>query len=167
MGTTEGIGVEIGRAQAGEVDAIASLVREHAFADDGGGALIPLSRAEIAQLVAAGAFVAAREEGGRLVGCASLVEYDGVAEVRSLVVLPGHRSRGLAARLIDACTEMAASRGYAQAFALVNADAQRVFERVGFTPEEKPPEKLARDCARCPLQGDRCKESAVVLRLSR
>ena len=166
MGTTEGVGVEIGRAQAGDVDAIAALVREHAFADDGGGALIPLSRAEIARLVAAGAFVAARE-GGRLVGCASLVEYDGVAEVRSLVVLPGHRSRGLAARLIDACTEIAAARGYAQAFALVNADAQRVFERVGFVPEEKPPEKLARDCARCPLQGDRCKESAVVLRLTR
>ena len=159
-------GVEIGRAAAEEVDAIAALVREHAFADDGGGALIPLSRGEIAELVATGAFVAAREE-GRLAGCASLVEYDGVAEVRSLVVLPAYRSRGLAARLIGACAALAASRGYDQAFALVNADAQRVFERVGFTPEEKPPEKLARDCARCPLQGDRCKERAVVLRLAR
>jgi N-acetylglutamate synthase-like GNAT family acetyltransferase len=144
-----------------DVAAIADLVRQHAFSEDGTGALIPLNNAEIAALVSEGAFVVAKKDGG-VAGCASLVEYDGIAEVRSVVVGAVYRGHGIAGRLIDACVLAAEQKGYMRTFALVNDTAAPTFIRRGFVAVDKPPEKLARDCARCPLQGDRCREHAVV-----
>ena len=144
-----------------DVAAIAELVRQHAFSDDGTGALIPLNNTEIAALVSEGAFVVAKKDDG-VVGCASLVEYDGIAEVRSVVVGAEYRGHGIAGRLIDACVLAAEQKGYMRTFALVNDTAAPTFIRRGFVAVDKPPEKLARDCARCPLQGDRCREHAVV-----
>ncbi|MER3461221.1 MAG: GNAT family N-acetyltransferase, partial [candidate division GAL15 bacterium] len=66
--------------------------------------------------------------------------------------------------LVQALVARARSAGARTVFALTRAVA--FFERQGFrvTDRERFPEKVWRDCVRCPLR-DRCDEVAVAMRL--
>lgn len=150
-------------ADSGDVNQIAALVSGGSFQNDGSGALLPLSAVQIAQLVSEGRFAVARVD-GHIAGCVSLVEYSGIAELRSLVVAEAHRSHGIGSQLARWCIAEAARRGRDKLFALTNNDAIPSFTRLGFVKTDRPPEKLSRDCQACPLfHSQNCKEIPLVL----
>ncbi len=95
---------------------------------------------------------------GQIVGCVSLVFFDGsLAEVRSLAVHYDWRGRGIASRLVEVALFVARTRGHERVLVLTRAT--RLFERLGFRQDRigNFPEKVWRDCAPCPLK-HRCDE---------
>lgn len=145
---------------AGEADvpAIVAIVAENARQ----GHLLPRSpeniRASLSSWLVA-------DVGDAVVGIGSLVQISPVlAEVRSLAVLPSHRSAGVGAAIVRGLVDEARRRRFPTVFALTRAVS--FFERLGFTVtgKERFPEKVWRDCVLCPLQ-HRCDETAVVMEL--
>ena len=151
-------------AARSDVEAVAKLVRDHAFRADGTGAVLPLSPADIRSLIDARRFHVACDA-GVVVACASTIEYDGIIELRSLVVDAGYRARGIGRELIRLSMDEASRRGYTELFALTGEGGLPAFVRSGFRAQARPPAKLARDCAGCPLLDNGCNESAVVVSL--
>jgi len=103
--------------------------------------------------------------GGALVGCAELAPLSSsVAEVRSLVVSREARGLGLALRMVDTLARRARREGFRSLCALAHDPA--FFVRLGFSivPHTWVPEKIARDCAGCPLFRA-CGQQALVLPL--
>jgi amino-acid N-acetyltransferase len=97
------------------------------------------------------------ERGGRIVGGAELAPLSpAVAEVRSLVVDQQARGLGAARRIVDELSRRARRAGHAPAF----------FVRLGFSivPHTWIPEKIAHDCAACPLFRS-CGQQAMMLPL--
>ena len=71
------------------------------------------------------------EDEGRLVGFASLEIYSmKLAEVRSLAVDAGYRGGGVGQRLVEACVDLARSKGVYEVMAITAAEA--LFTRCGF-----------------------------------
>jgi len=106
------------------------------------------------------------EEYGQVIGCVSLVYYNAaLCEVRSLVVDPGYRGRGIAAQLVQTALAMARVQGMRQVLALTRA--AHVFEKAGFQIDQVTnfPEKVWRDCAPCPFRYA-CDEVALVFDLA-
>ena len=150
--------LQIRSADAHDVPQIASLVGEYARI----GHLLPRSRQSISDDL--GAWQVAVGD-GRVAGCGSLLPYGaGLAEIRSLAVLPAFQHQGVGSRLVAALSEQARRDGIQTVFALTRAVP--FFEQLGFTAASRQafPEKVWRDCRLCPLQ-DRCDEHAVVLAL--
>ncbi len=146
-------------------EALFRLISSHAFNPDGTGALLPLSRSAIGTIIEQGSFFVA-ECDSVLAGCASVAEYNGIAELRSLVVMPEFRGRGVSRRLMQWCLERAAERGYPVLYALTNEEALPAFLAEGFSRAETPPQKLLKDCQHCPLNSNElCKEMAVAIDL--
>jgi len=141
-----------------EVETIRALFA----ADVAAGLMLPRSSEQILQhlddwLVA--------EEEGQVVGCVSLVYFNGsLAEVRSLAVRPDRRGRGIGSQLVEAALALARRRGVRRVLTLTRAAA--LFERLGFVRDTVGnfPEKVWRDCAPCPFR-HRCDEIALVLEL--
>jgi amino-acid N-acetyltransferase len=106
------------------------------------------------------------EEEGQIVGCVSLVYFNGsLAEVRSLAVRSDRRGRGLGRRLVEAALALARERGVRRVLTLTRAAG--LFEHLGFARDTVGnfPEKVWRDCAPCPFR-HRCDEIALVLELT-
>jgi N-acetylglutamate synthase-like GNAT family acetyltransferase len=100
-----------------------------------------------------------------LVGCGSLVRYNGVfAELRSLVVAPSYHGRGIGTEIVLRLLDRARMLGLREVFALTRAGA--FFTRLGFAPAklEQFPEKARHDCALCPRQHC-CDEEAFTFHL--
>jgi len=89
-------------------------------------------------------FVLARD-GGSDVGVAGLQILGSTALVRSVAVVPTHRSRGLATKLLAAIEQRARSQGVKQLFLLTN-DAQAFFAAHGY-------KELPRSSAPSEIQG--------------
>ncbi len=100
----------------------------------------------------------------RVVGCVSLDTYEplaqnadgnpfGLAEIRSLAVAAEFQGNGLGARLVAAAVRRAKRLKIARLFAVTHSLA--FFEKQGFEAIalDGLPEKIARDCCRCPRQG--------------
>lgn len=107
-------------------------------------------------------FVVALSEDGEILGCGALTELGpGLGEVRSLAVREDHAGHGLGRRLVERLVEDAAGRGFSQVLALTRRVA--FFESLGFslTQRELFLEKLAADCAACPMNLC-CDETAMV-----
>ncbi|MCC7126304.1 MAG: GNAT family N-acetyltransferase [Acidobacteria bacterium] len=105
------------------------------------------------------------ERAGRLVGCAELAPLSpAVAEVRSLVVAAEARGEGLALRMVESLSRRARRDGFDRLSAFAH-DAG-FFVRLGFSivPHTWVPEKVAHDCATCPLFRS-CGQLALVLDL--
>ena len=147
-------------ASARDVDAIHQLIHEH-VAD---GHLLPRRREEIAAHVSR--FIVA-VHARRVVACADLAPLSGtVAEVRSLVVSDGVRSRGIGRRLVDELARRATASGFDTLCAFTHAAGYFVHMGFSLVPHQWLPEKIATDCHACPLFRG-CGQHAVVRPLAR
>lgn len=102
----------------------------------------------------------------RIVGCAELAPLSAaVAEVRSLVVGRDARRVGLGRRLVEELGRRARREGFARLCAF--AHEPKFFVGLGFSivPHTWVPEKIAHDCASCPLFRT-CGQYAMLLELS-
>ena len=145
-------------ATADDAGAIDALIRAH----QSEGHLLPRNAGEIRRR--ASEFVVC-EEDGRIQACAALAPLStSVAEVRSLVVSDAARGAGLATRLVEELRRRARAAGFETLSAFTH-DA-RFFVRQNFSivPPLWLPEKVAKDCAGCPLFRA-CGQHAMVLPL--
>jgi N-acetylglutamate synthase-like GNAT family acetyltransferase len=109
-------------------------------------------------------FVVAERAGG-IVGCAELAPLSAnVAEVRSLVVAPGARRLGLAARIVGELSERAEAARFESLCAFTHDPRLFVRHNFSLVPHVWVPEKIATDCVTCPLF-QRCGQHAMVLPL--
>ncbi len=150
--------------KAGERDVteVYRLIESYKF-DEKGGSLLSLTQTEISRLVANGNFFVADVD-GNTAGCASVVAYNGVAELRSLAVSPDRQRRGIGSSLIDACVKKAQYDGHQELYVLIQEKDARTFSNHGFVHTETPPQKLMKDCVVCPKYRTSCNETAVVYR---
>lgn len=145
-------------ATAGDAEVLHALIRAHALE----GHLLPRELEEIR--LHADRFVVCDVD-GTLMACADLAPLSArVAEVRSLVVKEDFRRVGLAARLVAELRRRATAAGFDMLCAFTH-DA-RFFVRQDFSivPHTWLPEKIAADCARCPLFRQ-CLQYAMVMSL--
>ncbi len=146
-------------AAAADADGIQALVAR--YQEDG--RLLPRTEAEIARH--AERFLVIVEDGD-VVGCAELAPLSGtVAEVRSLVLDETLRGLGLGRVLVEELTREAGLAGFTTLCAFTHEPS--FFARLGFAlvPHAWLPEKIAADCAGCPLFR-RCGQSAMRLVLA-
>ena len=143
------------RAEEKDVPELLKLINGYA----GRNLLLPRTeeslRARLADFVVAAS-------GGEILGCGALTELGpGLGEIRSLAVREDHAGHGLGGRLVARLLEDAARRGFGQVLALTRRVA--FFESLGFKVSQREQflEKLAADCAACPMNLC-CDETAVV-----
>lgn len=101
------------------------------------------------------------EADAEIVGCGALtIQWDNLAEVKSLAVEQARQGRGIGRRLVKACLAEARRLGIGRVFALTMAPS--FFEHLGFArvSRESLPHKVWADCVRCPKFPD-CDELAV------
>ena len=125
----------------------------------GDGTLLPRTLPEICENIRD--FVVTEDAGG-IIGCGALHLYGPhLAEVRSIAVLPQAKGNGAGRQLIDALLEQA-SRQEVSCVCLFTRIPD-FFARMGFTvaTREEIPDKLYKDCHRCPRQNN-CDEVAMV-----
>jgi amino-acid N-acetyltransferase len=105
------------------------------------------------------------DETGIVGCCAAHVDTAKLAEIRSLVVHPDARSRGVGHALVKACIEEAREIGIPYVYALTRKVP--FFEKLGFcvTTMDRLPQKVFKDCERCPRY-HACDETAVMLDLA-
>ena len=106
------------------------------------------------------------EQDGEILGCSALhINWDDLAEVRSLAVLPELQGKGMGKTLVNACIEEARSLGIVRIYALTYRP--EFFEGIGFSrvPKESLPHKVWGDCLKCP-QFPNCDEDAVIMELA-
>ena len=148
------------KAHVEDAGSIHDVIERYQFRSDKTGQLIPLNISEITALIATGTFYVA-EADKKVVGCSSLIEYDGLAELRSWAVLPGYQGRNIGAELALAVIDEAKARGHAQIHTLTQTQNFSLVAKLGFVKTERPVEKLLKDCASCPIY-DSCNETAFV-----
>ena len=151
--------MRIRRARPSDVGAIHALIS----AQVSPGGLLPRT---LAQLYRAVPDFLVAEAQGRVAGCVALESYGGsLAEIRSLVVAEKARGSGLGGKLLRSAVKRARSRGFEKVLAVTREG--EFFERHGFArvPRGMPAEKVARDCAQCPMAAD-CRLVALALELS-
>lgn len=145
-------------ATADDAETLHALIASHALE----GHLLPRELEELREH--AGRFVVCDVE-GTIMACAELAPLSPrVAEVRSLVVSGDFRRVGLAARLVGELRKRATESGFEMLCAFTH-DA-RFFVRQDFSivPHTWLPEKIATDCAGCPLFR-KCEQYAMVMSL--
>jgi len=106
-----------------------------------------------------------REGDGPILGIVALhVSWDGLGEIRSLVVLPERRGQGLGSDLVRHCLAEARELGLRRVFALTTSP--EFFARFGFRPfpKENLPPIVWADCVDCVKFPD-CDEIPVMLEL--
>jgi amino-acid N-acetyltransferase len=106
------------------------------------------------------------EDKRKLIGCCSLhiVGWQGLGEIKSLVVKKQFHKRGIGKALVEHCIQEAKDLGLTSVFALTFAPG--FFARVRFRPinRNKLPHKIWSDCVNCVFFPD-CKEEALILKL--
>ncbi len=155
--------VRIRKATRQDVNSIYVLVDFYRFKADGSGFLLPLDITRIEKEIEHGNFFVA-DVSGYVAGCASVVEYDSIVELRSLAVNETYQRMGLGSKLIETCKDEASRRGYKQLYTLTQTP--KLFEKYGFIKGEVPKEKLEKDCINCPLYHNSCVEIPLLARLS-
>ena len=149
---------DLRKARIGDVPQIHTLVNSFAAK----GEMLGRSRSEIYEGLR-DFFVAEKE--GLILGCSALhINWEDLAEVRSLAVLPELQGKGVGKVLVEACIGEARSLGIARVYALTYRS--EFFERAGFSvvPKDSLPHKVWGDCLKCP-QFPNCDEDAVVMEL--
>lgn len=106
-------------------------------------------------------------ETGRVIGCAALhINWEDLAEIKSLAVSEDSQRLGIGEQLIEACLKEAKELGIATVFCLTYKPV--FFEKCGFTQEDKMklPHKIWNECYRCP-KFPNCDEIALVFHLKK
>jgi amino-acid N-acetyltransferase len=99
----------------------------------------------------ASAFVVADLD-GEVMGCAELLALSPiVAEIRSLVVSPDVRGMGVAGDLIEELRRRASAAGFETMTAFTHDARFFVQQNFSIVPHLWVPQKIAKDCVRCPL----------------
>jgi amino-acid N-acetyltransferase len=102
------------------------------------------------------------EERKRIVGvCGLHVNWEDLAEIKSLVIAPRYQGKGLGRQLVEACMAEGKALGVRRFYALTYVDA--FFRKLGFrrVSREKLPQKVWSECIRCHQFPD-CNEVAVL-----
>ncbi len=110
-------------------------------------------------------FVVLTDGEDTVLGCCALsICWEGLGEIRSLVVDPGHERQGLGRRLVTACLDEARELGLARVFTLTYVPG--FFSRLGFAEVGKDvlPHKIWADCINCPKFPE-CDETAMLIEL--
>jgi amino-acid N-acetyltransferase len=143
---------------AADAEALDALIRSH----QAEGHLLPRDLGEIRRRV--DRFTVC-DVNGTIRACVELAPLSAaVAEVRSLVVSEDIRGAGVASGLLDAVRIQASENGHDTLCALTHDPRFFVRQNFSIVPHEWLPEKIARDCAACPLFR-RCGQHAMVLPL--
>lgn len=146
------------KAKIGDVPEIHTLVNSFATR----GEMLGRSRSELYEGLR-DFFVV--EQDGKVLGCSALhINWEDLAEVRSLAVASDQQGKGMGKTLVNACIEEARSLGIARIYALTYRPG--FFEGVGFSrvPKESLPHKVWGDCLKCP-QFPNCDEDALIMEL--
>ncbi len=103
------------------------------------------------------------EDGHGVVATAGIELYGRSALLRSVVVAPAHRGRGLARRLTEHAVQHAGRLGH-DALYLLTMDAEEYFAGLGFTrvPRDEAPEEIRS----CRQYREQCPDSAVLMRMA-
>ncbi|MEE8319345.1 MAG: N-acetyltransferase [bacterium] len=150
----------IRKAKMKDVPIVHELVNDYASR----GEMLARSRSEIYEGLR-DFFIA--EEEGQILGCAALhINWEDLAEVRSLAVLETAQKRGIGKKLVEACIQEARALGVAKVYALTYRPG--FFEQLGFdqVSKETLPHKIWGDCLKCP-QFPNCDEDAVMMEIAR
>ena len=150
----------IRKAKMKDVPIVHELVNDYASR----GEMLARSRSEIYEGLR-DFFIA--EEEGQILGCAALhINWEDLAEVRSLAVSETAQKRGIGKKLVEACIQEARDLGVAKVYALTYRPG--FFEQLGFdqVPKETLPHKIWGDCLKCP-QFPNCDEDAVMMEIAR
>ncbi len=150
----------IRKAKMEDVPIVHELVNDYASR----GEMLARSRSEIYEGLR-DFFIA--EEEGQILGCAALhINWEDLAEVRSLVVSETAQKRGIGKKLVEACIHEARDLGVSKVYALTYRPG--FFEQLGFdqVPKETLPHKIWGDCLKCP-QFPNCDEDAVLMEVTR
>ena len=110
-------------------------------------------------------FVLTSPDGKEVKGCCALsICWEGLAEIRSLVVHPDLQKRGWGRRLVEACLSEAVTLGVYKVFTLTYQ--RDFFAKLGFeeVTKEKLPQKVWADCIHCPKFPE-CDEIAMVMEM--
>lgn len=106
------------------------------------------------------------EQDGEIVACCALhINWEDLAEIKSLVVSESIQGEGVGKSLLNACLDEARELGVPNVFALTYKAG--FFEKNGFHKVDKSelPQKIWTECVRCPKFPD-CGEEALVLSLA-
>ncbi|MFC1865960.1 N-acetyltransferase [Chloroflexota bacterium] len=106
-------------------------------------------------------------QGEQVIACAAMhVNWEDLAEVKSLAVISDYQNKGIGDMMVDACLKEASDLGITTVFCLTYAPD--FFTKCGFTLAEKKdlPHKVWGECYRCPRFPD-CDESALFYRFER
>ncbi len=155
---------EISNASESDIPEILALIEKNKFRKNGKGFLLQVNGDSLKRLVAKGNFFVARS-GKSLAGCASVAEYGGIAELRTLIVKSRYRGSGIGSALIEKCKQKALESNYKELHALTKYKNCKFMEKHGFSRNEKPAQKMQKDCINCPLHSNGCNEVAMVCRL--
>ena len=150
----------IRKARMGDVKSIQKLIAEYARKGD----MLPRSLSEIYENLRD--YFVYLQNGEEIIGSAAIhIMWEDLAEVRSLAVRDGHKSKGVGTKLVEACISEAIVLGITRVFALTYKP--EFFEKLGFFPVEKSdlPQKIWTDCLKCSKFPD-CDEVALVSDLS-
>jgi len=107
------------------------------------------------------------KEEEQLVACGSLhICWEGLAEIKSLVVAEPLRRKGLGTNIVTNCVKEAVDLGISEVFVLTYLPSY--FETMGFHRVHKDtlPHKVWQDCINCP-KFPNCEEVALIRRLER
>jgi amino-acid N-acetyltransferase len=141
-----------------DVEPIYALITEFSRTES----MLPRSRADLYESLRD--FVVA-QRGSSVIGCGALtIEWDNLAEIKSLAVARRYQHRGTGTRLVKACLAEARRLDIGKVFALTSAPA--FFEHQGFhrVDRESLPHKVWSDCLKCTKFPD-CDELAVAIEL--
>ena len=104
-------------------------------------------------------------EGGKIYGCCALhVDWENLAEIKSLAVSPVRTGRDIGTKLIRHCLRDTKGLRIGKVFALTYVP--EFFEHFGFQriSKRRLPHKIWTECIRC-IHFPRCKEVAVMREL--
>jgi amino-acid N-acetyltransferase len=110
-------------------------------------------------------YVLTSGEGRDVNGCCALsICWEGLAEIRSLVVHPDVQKQGWGRKLVEACLSEAVTLGVYRVFTLTYQ--RDFFVKLGFEEvnKEKLPQKVWADCIHCPKFPE-CDEIAMVMEM--
>ncbi len=143
------------QASLSDVPAIQRLIQHWA---DTSGDVLPRSEGEIYETLRDFAVV---RDGDRLLAAGALhIQWQDLAEIKSLVVDPSAQGQGLGRVIVAACLDQARAIGLSTVFALTTTP--EFFEKIGFRQAAVSafPRKVWNECFRCPKYSH-CDEVAV------